>query len=559
MEDLHKLCLEALPNIPISNMKGTAVDKKVAYFFNALKSTRDSWTMSHKCLAKYGCDKFSKMGSTNVEQLVDMVVFATLDSVIKAAAELFDRLEDEGLNEDYSQQASKSTESYTSNKSISLAVKNDARTGVTPNISKSPPGHPSPGVQFCQNSSNLKQKNETVEKLKPQSKEEVRAANTGIIECHLQTSKNTKVPFPNVNENDHEKQQDTTGETDIPKSAPPLPASLSKELLQSPPPPPVMPTKGSMPTAMPLKKGPGPPPPPPFAGKSLLQRKPITKLKRSTQMPNLFQKLKNKMEGSNLTIKSSNVRKTQLGGSSGGREGLSATIAEMTKRSTYFLQIQEDIQKHAKSILELKVAINSFQTNDMVKLLKFRNSFESILGVLTDESQVLAKFEGFPTKKLETLRTAAALYSKLETIVTTLKNWEIVPPLVKLLDKVEHYFRKVKVELDAFERNKDEESKKFKSYDIDFDFLMVTRVKESMIDLSSGCMELALKERREAKTEGNGEIGITDGKMKQSVRLLWRVFQLAFQVYIFAGGQDDHSNKLAKELADEILVDLQYQ
>ncbi|KAF2299956.1 hypothetical protein GH714_006411 [Hevea brasiliensis] len=516
MEDLHKLCLEALPNIPISNMKGTAIDKKVAYFFSALKSTRDSWTMSHKCLAKYGYDKFSKMGSTNIEQLVDMVVFATLDSVIKAAAELFDRLEDEGLNEDHSQQASKSTDT-------------------------------------------LKQKNETVEKLKPQSKEEVRAANTGIIECHLQTSKNTKVPLPNVNENDHEKQQDTTGETDIPKSAPPLPAPLSKELLQSPPPPPVMPTKGSMPTAMPLKKGPGPPPPPPFAGKSLLQRKPITKLKRSTQMPNLFQKLKNKMEGSNHTIKSSNVRKTQLGGSSGGREGLSATIAEMTKRSTYFLQIQEDIQKHAKSILELKVAINSFQTNDMVKLLKFRNSFEFILGVLTDESQVLAKFEGFPTKKLETLRTAAALYSKLETIVTTLKNWEIVPPLVKLLDKVEHYFRKVKVELDAFERNKDEESKKFKSYDIDFDFLMVTRVKESMIDLSSGCMELALKERREAKTEGSGEIGITDGKMKQSVRLLWRVFQLAFQVYIFAGGQDDHSNKLAKELADEILVDLQYQ
>lgn len=58
---------------------------------------------------------------------------------------------------------------------------------------------------------------------------------------------------------------------------------------------------------------------------------------------------------------------------------------------------------------------------------------------------MLAKFEDFPTQKLETLRAAAALYSKLETIVATLKNWEIVPPLSKLLDKVECYIRKVNI------------------------------------------------------------------------------------------------------------------
>uniref|UniRef100_A0A2C9W906 Hydroxyproline-rich glycoprotein family protein n=1 Tax=Manihot esculenta TaxID=3983 RepID=A0A2C9W906_MANES len=454
MEDLYRLCLEALPNIPISDIKGTAIHKKVAYFFKALKSIRDSWSMSHKCLAKYGLDKFSNMNSTNVEQL---------------AAELFDKLEDEELNEDYTQQPGKSTESHPCNKSTSLAAENYARTAVSPDISNSPPRPPPrpppPGVQVCQKSSIL-----------PQSKEEVKAVNTGVIESRLQKSNGT---------------EDVTGETGIPKSAPP---------------PPVMPPRGSKPTATPVKKGFGPPPPPPIGGKSLLQRKAVSKLKRSTQMPSLFQILKEKMEGSNLTIKSSSVRTKQLGGSSGGREGMSATLAELSKRSTYFLQIQEDIQKYAKSIFELKAAINSFQTNDMVKLLKFRNHFESILGVLTDESQVLAKFEDFPTQKLETLRAAAALYSKLETIVATLKNWEIVPPLSKLLDKVECYIR---------------------------------------------------KERREAKTNGNGKTGATEGKMKDSGRLLWRVFRLAFQAYSFAGGQDDHSTKLANELANEILVNSQ--
>jgi len=49
-------------------------------------------------------------------------------------------------------------------------------------------------------------------------------------------------------------------------------------------------------------------------------------------MPNLFRDLRSKMEGSSLTVKTTNVRKVQLGGSKGGKEGLAASLAEMTKR-----------------------------------------------------------------------------------------------------------------------------------------------------------------------------------------------------------------------------------
>ncbi|GAV66162.1 hypothetical protein CFOL_v3_09672, partial [Cephalotus follicularis] len=348
---------------------------------------------------------------------------------------------------------------------------------------------------------------------------------------------------------------DKTNATGKPSIAPSPPMMPSKGSVESAPSPPV-PTKGSQPTPIPLRKGPGPPPPPPpGAGRSLLQKKAATtKLKKSTQMTNLFHKLKEKMEESSIAVRSDGRRRKQLGGSAGGKQGLADSIAELTKRSPYFQQIEADAQKHAKTIMELKITITSFKTKDMIELLKFQKNVESLLENLHDESQVLAKFEDFPTKKLETLRTATALYIKLDTIVTELKKWDIKPPLGPLFFKVENYLSKVKVELDAFERIKDEESKKFKSHYIDFDFNIITLIKELMVDVSSGCMELALKERREAKAaiaNGSRDIGQTT---KDSAKILWRAFQLAFRVYSFAGGQDDRAEKLTKELANEIFI-----
>lgn len=135
---------------------------------------------------------------------------------------------------------------------------------------------------------------------------------------------------------------------------------------------------------------------------------------------------------------------------------------------------------------------------------------------------MLARFEDFPSKKLEAVRMATALYTKLEGIITTLQNWKIVSPLNQLLDKVENYFTKVslgfvdhklhcipyfiifssltksdckqiKGEIDTLERTKDEESKKFQTHKIQFDFGILVRIKELMVDVSANCMELALK------------------------------------------------------------------
>lgn len=43
------------------------------------------------------------------------------------------------------------------------------------------------------------------------------------------------------------------------------------------------------------------------------------------------------------------------------------------------------------------------------------------------------------------------------------------------------------------ERTKDDEAKKFQSQNIHFDFNILIRIKEAMVDVSSSCMEMALK------------------------------------------------------------------
>ncbi|KAG4156867.1 hypothetical protein ERO13_D02G025000v2 [Gossypium hirsutum] len=291
-----------------------------------------------------------------------------------------------------------------------------------------------------------------------------------------------------------------------------------------------------------------PPPPPPSvpAGRLLSRQQSVGKLKKSSIMSSLFRELKTKLEGSRLQIKLSSRTKKQFGGSAGGKEGLAAFLRELTKRSPFFQKIEEDAQNHAKTILELKAAINSFQTKDMTELIKFQQHMEAILEVLTDENQVLAKFEDFPIKKLETIRAAAALYSKSNLVVSNLKNWEVKSPAAQLLNKFDCYFTKVKEELDAFERTKDEESRNFKSHGIDFDFNIFVTIKELMVDVSSNCMELVLKEWGETK-------GANDAEKKANKNLLWRAFKLAFRVYSFAGGNDERADKLAKELANEVL------
>nr|GMD06854.1 protein diaphanous homolog 1-like [Ipomoea batatas] len=339
-------------------------------------------------------------------------------------------------------------------------------------------------------------------------------------------------------------------------SPPPPPPPITSNGT-APPPPPPMSSNGTAPVPPPpmsIGKGGACPPPPALAGGINLRTKKTSKLKRSSQMGNLYRLLKVKVEGSSLNGKS--ARKGKVGAaSSGGKQGMADALAEMTKRSTYFIQIEEDVKNHASAIKEMKTAIATFQTSDMSELIKFHKFVESHLEKLTDESQVLARFEDFPTKKLEALRMAATLYSKLDDIASTLQNWPIASPFGQLLDRAEGYISKIKGDLEKIEQTKDDEAKKFASHKITFDFAILVRIKEFMVDVSSNCMELALKEWRDAKTrekEPGGQSNNNGRKNGSTGKILWKAFQFAYRVYTFAGGIDDRADKLTKELAHEI-------
>ncbi|CAN1810748.1 Uncharacterized protein At4g04980 [Linum perenne] len=290
---------------------------------------------------------------------------------------------------------------------------------------------------------------------------------------------------------------------------PPQPSSQSmpRTKCAAPPPPPLLKQPPSQP-----KDGSTLPPPPPGAAKLLRPRKSNTKLKRSSNMGNLYRVLKGRVEGG-TQIRSQNGRGSPNSNNAGGKLGMADALAEITRRSAYFRQIEEDAQTYAEEITRLKRELSSFKTKDMV----------------------LARFEGFPQKKLEAIRSAAALFCKLKRTVTDLQAWKIESPLQRLLDKMERYFSKINGEVDAFERIKDEECKKFKSYNIEFDLQILVQIKEAV-------------ERKDFENNGAQP-------SKTCCKTMWRTFQFAFRVYTFAGGHDDRADRLTRELGQQIEED----
>ncbi|CAN8294287.1 unnamed protein product [Cochlearia groenlandica] len=326
---------------------------------------------------------------------------------------------------------------------------------------------------------------------------------------------------------------------------PPLPPPGAAGL----PPPPPLPMGGV--------KGPGAPPPPP---PGLRAKKAISKLKRSSHIGELYRYLKAKIEGKDPAARSRGacvVRK--LGNApASGKQGMADALAEIAKRSPYYQQIEADVQMYMKAINELKTEITKFHSKNITDLQKFHRYVESVLEKLTDETQVLARCEGFPQSKLEAIRMANALYTKLHGIIKELKNWKIESPADQLFDKTERYFAKVRKEIETLDQVKGDEEKKFKSQNIHFDFNILIQIKELMVDISSACIELALKEKREAKTTSHASesskanLSMTKNKPAGLAKMLWRAFQFAFRVYTFAGGHDDRADKLTRELSDEI-------
>ncbi|OWM91015.1 hypothetical protein CDL15_Pgr023348 [Punica granatum] len=541
VEDLYKLYPSIKPQNLILEKTELSIHEGLINLYDALKSVEGSWAINNSWISNFDDSTEDSLENDSLDQLGGRVL-TKLHHLIKLAREMFDVMDDEEEYEDRDTptllhleftedpffepfllprriQAVRQLKLLDSNmRSFSfnrLFHKQGHNLGKE--INKE--GGPKTDVQEVD-------EEPSVEKIHKDSADLDATIDNSNGMPRTRSLRDVKAPplpppTPNCSSPPHYQQP----RSPHPPNPPPTPAFRGALKEVAPPPPPL---------------------PPGGMAKALRAKKANAKLKRSTQMGKLYQVLKGKLEGRNLRGNLSQRRKAQFGASSG--QGMADAIAEMTKRSTYFHQIEEDVEKYSSSIEEVKTAITAFQTKDMAELVKFH------------QIQVLARFEDFPTKKLEALRMAAALYLRLEGIHTELQSWKVEPPLNRLLNKIESYFNKIKEEIDSLERSKDEEMKRLNSHNIHFDFGIVDRIKESMVDVSSGCMELALKEQREINAASDTEKGSKANiKAKASIKMLWRAFQLAFRVYNFAGGQDDRADQLSKELAQEIEADPQQE
>ncbi|KAL8129729.1 hypothetical protein V2J09_018884 [Rumex salicifolius] len=557
IDELKRMYPDLMPGYPILKMKEKNTHQGLICLYHVLECMADSWVED-----KSMKDKFKKphIESSPLDKLVELVL-EMLDCINKAAKDRFELMDVERKHKHSASFKLKphSKRSVDCNSEYNSSRSPSSLSPRTPNsvLPDSPRFADLLGAMLrsytCHQLLNLRV--QAVEELSPMDLKRLvvhvmphftaNNLNHSLKPASMEEEE-SKIEAKDNNNNSNNNNI-VAKEVSAPSSAPPPPPRPSTAAPQ----PPLVP--GSAPPPPPPVKGKKRQPSPPPGGgmRNVVCSRNKTKLKRSSHMGNMYRNLRGKVEGSCLPGKrSSPVNKNVINGNSGnggsvkggGGTSMADALAEMTKRSSYFQNIEEDMEKHGNEIKKLQRDLSVFKTNDMDELLRFHNRVESLL-------EILSKLEGFPMHKLETLRAAAALSTKLNGIVSEIRNWKIEPPLSENLDKVEKYFIKVKAELEGLERTKDKESKLFQSQNIDFDFTIFTKIKEFMVDLSSGFIELALKERKEEKAETNDNKSKTD---TSSVKMLWKAFQFAFKVYSFAGGQDERADCLTNELAKEI-------
>ncbi|CAH8383847.1 unnamed protein product [Eruca vesicaria subsp. sativa] len=606
MKDLHRLCPEIVESSCLLDIKHVDTDKLLDQFYNTLKSIGDSWIDDKEWIIKSKYRNNINIRKNLSDGLVGNVL-AALDGLITESSEMLNMTEIN--NEEKKQKITTPPQSKTPSKRTLSPSKTVMKQPITSKTVLHPPRDIEFSVSNLPRNVRMQavvilspvevrrftiqqnmwkkeaQNNDVKEKQRSETEriQKMEKANEAIDEDKDSAKSQTDDKSYSKRSEKSEKVLEPLAPTPPhPESAAkgpaalplplrpedasllppqPFPVTAAKVPAALPPPPGVAALLPPQPHPMAPGKGPGgPPPPPPLC---LGAKKATSKLKRSTKLGEMYRFLKAKIEGKDPKPRSRGVG----GGSKGvdGKQGMADALAEITKKSPYFQKIEEDVQMYMKAINELKTEISTFKSKDMTELQRFHRYIESVLEKLTDERRVLARCEGFPEDKLDTIRMASALHSKLQGMIDELKNWKIESPANLLFDKTERFFAKIRREIETLDQIKAEEEKKLKRHNIHFDFSVLTRIKESMVDISSGCIELALKEKREAKSASHtaesskSKRSMIKNKTVGLAKTLWRAFNFAYRVYTFAGGHDDRADKLTRELGSEIELVLKNQ
>nr|XP_011460965.1 PREDICTED: protein CHUP1, chloroplastic isoform X1 [Fragaria vesca subsp. vesca] len=263
---------------------------------------------------------------------------------------------------------------------------------------------------------------------------------------------------------------------------------------------------------------PAPPPPPP-PSKSLLSSKGV---RRVPEVIELYR---------SLTRKDSNMENKA---NPAGVHVFALTknmIGEIENRSSYVLAIKSEVETQAEFINFLIKEVESAKFKNIADVEAFVNWLDRQLSSLVDERAVLKHFPRWPERKADTLREAACNYRDLRNLKSEVLSFgdNTKEPLILALRRIEALQDRLERSLSSTERTRDITSKKYRDFQIPWEWMLDTglvgQMKVSSLRLAKEFMKRIIREVQ------SSECSRVENLVLQGVRF-------AFRVHQFAGGFD---------------------
>eukprot|EP00899_Mesostigma_viride_P026033 jgi/Mesvir1/6614/Mv12749-RA.2 len=303
---------------------------------------------------------------------------------------------------------------------------------------------------------------------------------------------------------------------------------------------------------------PPPPPPPPRGGVAKAAAEaPKDTIQRAPEVLELYREL-NRPKG----IPSKGARVMLPASSTASGDGQAAAEAagggvqaelkdKILGRSTYWKEVQDDVERHGPRIRRLSAAVTHVTLPDMDKVCAFVDAMEAQLSVLVDERAVLKSFE-WPEAKMDALREAASTHRSLQGMERELQGLSAPDgpaaalPFSEYKAAVVRAFENVTSRTDAVLRQQDALMRRCREHGIPDVFRWMPRVRQAAAGLAQAYMEHAVNEAKKlcyGSTDGQGQQspwqGSLTGNERQRERaqsILIAAVRLGFRAHQFAGG-----------------------
>ncbi|XP_050367432.1 protein CHUP1, chloroplastic [Argentina anserina] len=259
---------------------------------------------------------------------------------------------------------------------------------------------------------------------------------------------------------------------------------------------------------------PAPPPPPP-PSKSLLGTKGV---RRVPEVIELYRSLTRKDPHMENKANPAGVHVFAL---------TKNMIGEIENRSSYVLAIKSEVETQAEFINFLIKEVESATFKNIADVEAFVNWLDRQLSSLVDERAVLKHFPQWPERKADTLREAACNYRDLRNLKSEVSTFEdnMKEPLVLALRRIEALQDRLERSLSSTERTRDVTSKKYRDFQIPWEWMLDTgligQMKLSSLRLAKEFMKRIIKEVQ------SSECSRLENLVLQGVRFAFRVHQFA--------------------------------